>query len=297
MANNIPTFTPPAPTFTPPSNAHAGVATCHFHQNERAVAKCVKCGKQICQDCVDTYQVNDEEYDGKPLCYDCWKEMVSKNVKRLRWQKTKIIFMYIFSILGMIFGGIVGNGFVSLEPNSDELFWIPILTALVGGCLWTFIVKILKAFWHAIKNFFDGDWLFGIIEFVIEILLAVVTSIWGTIKKLFNYTKHLIKTSGFIKADANALRQMAEYMEYTRVRSQNVGVDLATLASESGELYNNTFAQTVLQNGDASAETMIRDCAMTINSHGEIVRNFDESEAVINENGEILRRFRSNRRS
>ena len=297
MANNIPTFTPPAPTFTPPANGNGNGRSCHFHQNEHAVAKCVKCGKPICQDCVDTYQVNDEEYDGKPLCYDCWKAMVSKNVRRLKWQRVKIIFMYIFTILGMLFGGIIGGGMISADVNNPGPVWVPIITTLVGGCLWTFIVKAAKAFWHAIKNLFEGEWIFGIIEFVVEIAIAIVTSVWGTIKKLFNYTKHLIKTSGFIKSDTNALRQMADYMEYTRVLSQNVGVDLATLAGESGELYNNAFAQTLLQNGETSAETLIRDCTMTINSHGEIVRGFDESETTINENGEILRRFRSNRRS
>ena len=36
-----PTFTPPAQTFTPPTRTHNG-AVCYYHQDEPAVAKCVR---------------------------------------------------------------------------------------------------------------------------------------------------------------------------------------------------------------------------------------------------------------
>lgn len=50
----IPTFTPPVPTFTPPTNnapAHNG-PVCYYHKDEPAVAKCARCGKFLCQDCL-----------------------------------------------------------------------------------------------------------------------------------------------------------------------------------------------------------------------------------------------------
>lgn len=272
MANNIPTFTPPAPTFTPPANGNGNGRSCHFHQNEPAVAKCAKCGKPLCQDCVDTYTVNNDEYAGKALCYDCCQALVAANVKELKKQRAKIIAMYIFTALGMLFGGIIGGSMVASDPSTPG--WIPVLTAFIGGCLWTFIVNCGKILVNTIKNCAKGAWLGAILWFFIDMIKAIVIAVWGTIQKLFYYTKHLIKTSGFIKSDSQALQQMADYMEYTLVRSQNVGVDLATLMNEDSQLYNNSYAQNVMANGEANAEASIRGCVTSINENGEIIRSF-----------------------
>lgn len=272
MNNNIPTFTPPAPTFTPPANGNRNGKSCHFHQNEPAVAKCAKCGKPLCQDCVDTYTVDNDEYAGKALCYDCCQALVAANVKELKKQRAKIIAMYIFTALGMIFGGIIGGSILASDPTVPG--WMPVLTAFIGGCLWTFIVNCVKIFINTIKNCFAGAWLGAIFWFVVDMIKAIVIAVWGTIQKLFYYTKHLIKTSGFIKSDSQALQQMADYMEYTLIRSQNVGVDLETLMNEDSSLQNNAFAQNVLRNGEEQAEASIRDCVTSINENGEIIRNF-----------------------
>ena len=268
--NNIPTFNPPAPTFTAPSNQGNG-QTCFFHKNEPAVAKCAKCGKPLCQDCVDTYGVNDEQYGGKPLCYDCCQEIVAQNVKQLKKHRAKIIAMYIFTALGMVFGAIIGKSIMGSEPTP---FWLPILTAFIGGCLWTFLVNCGKIFVNTLKNISNGAWLGAILWLFIDLGKAIIFAVWGTIQKLFYYTKYLIQTSGFIKSDTNALQQMADYMEYTQVRSQNVGVDLATLMKEDSQLYNNSFARNVAANGEANAAASIRGCVTSINENGEIIRNF-----------------------
>lgn len=267
MNNNIPTFTPPEPTFTPPGNSHRSGSTCHFHPNEPAVTKCAKCGKPLCHDCADTYQVNDEKYGGKPLCYDCCQELVAENVKQLKKQRLKIIAMYIFTLIGMIVGGILGSKY------GGEA-WIGLIAAFIGGCFWTFFVNLCKIIVNTFKNFAHGAIIGGIIRFFIDLLKAVVLAIWGTIQKIFYYTKHLIKTSGFIRSDSRALQEMADYMEYTIVRSQNVGVDLATLMNEDSQLYNNSYAQNVMANGEASAENSIRGCVTSINENGEIIRSF-----------------------
>ena len=82
--NDIPTFTPPVQTFTPPSDASGtrGGPSCHFHKGEPAVAKCAKCGKLLCQDCVDSYGVSGGEYAGEALCYDCCQELVAAIFER-----------------------------------------------------------------------------------------------------------------------------------------------------------------------------------------------------------------------
>ena len=235
MDNNIPTFTPPAPTFTPPVNANRNGSCCHFHQNETAVTKCARCGKPICQDCADKYTVNNEEYEGKALCYDCCSVLVAENIAELKKQKRKILFHYIFTFVGMLFGLIFGFALRSSEPTIP--WWVIIITTFVGGTLWTFIKNGFRIIWECIKALFrDGFSIVGIIFLIFGVIWgfikATVISIWGTIQKLFYYTKYLIQTSGFIKSDTTALQEMADYMEYTQVRSQNVGVDLATLMNE-----------------------------------------------------------------
>ena len=272
MDNNIPTFTPPAPTFTPPANNSGNGRSCHFHQNEPAVAKCAKCGKPLCQDCVDTYTVNNDEYAGKALCYDCCQALVADNVKQLKKQRTKIIAMYIFTAIGMLFGALFGSSMIANDPSAPGI--IPVITAFIGGCLWTFIVNTGKIIINTIRNCVKGAWLGAILWFFIDMVKAIIISVWGTIQKLFYYTKHIIKTSGFIRSDSRALQQMADYMEYTLVRSQNVGVDLATLMGEDSQLYNNSYAQNVMANGEANAEASIRGCVTSINENGEIIRSF-----------------------
>ena len=275
MNNNIPTFTPPAPTFTPPANANRGGTSCYYHRNEQAVARCASCGKPLCEDCVDTYQVNDGEYAGKALCYDCCRTLVAENVKELKKQRAKIIAMYIFTIIGMIFGAIIG---AAMLEGSDAPGILIVVAAFVGGCLWTFILNLLRIVGGAFKAMFEdfsiGTFIGCFIGAIIGFVKAVIISVVGTIRKLFTYTKHLIKTSGFIKSDSNALQQMADYMEYTVVRSQNVGVDLATLMNQNSQFANNTYAQNVAANGEANAEASIRNCVTSINENGEIIRSF-----------------------
>ena len=67
---------------------------------------------------------------------------------------------------------------------------------------------------------------------------------------------------------------MDEYMEYTLIRSQNRGVDLADLMNQDSRLYNNSYAQNVMANGEAQAEASIRNCVTSINENGEIIRSF-----------------------
>lgn len=269
--NNIPTFTPPAPTFTPPAQSHGSGSSCYFHPNEPAVARCACCGKLICEDCVDTYQVGVGEYEGEALCYDCCKEIVAQNVKELKKQRIKIIAMYIFTAIGMIIGAMVG---IAYTAGAEGTFWVPILYAFIGGCFWTFFVNCCKIILNTIRNCLNGAWLGAILWFFIDMIKAIFIAVWGTIQKLFYYTKHLIKTSGFIKSDTQALQQMDDYMEYTIVRSQNVGVDLASLMNEDSQLYNNSYAQNVMANGEAHAEASIRNCVTSINENGEIIRSF-----------------------
>ena len=79
----IPTFKAPSndiPTFTAPARAHFNGPACHYHNDEPAVGRCARCGKNLCQDCCDSYGVSSGQYAGKHLCYDCnrnwWQKML-----------------------------------------------------------------------------------------------------------------------------------------------------------------------------------------------------------------------------
>jgi len=179
--------------------------------------------------------------------------------------------MYLFTLLGMAVGGIIG----SLIGIPFPFLLIPIF---VGGCLWGFIVNFFRLVGASIKammkDFSIATFLGCIIGIIIGLFKAIYIAIVGTIKKLFYYTKHLIKTSGFIRSDSRALREMDDYMEYTLVRSQNVGVDLATLMNEDSQLFNNSYARNVMENGEEKAEATIRGYVTSINENGEIIRSF-----------------------
>ena len=70
---------------------------------------------------------------------------------------------------------------------------------------------------------------------------------------------------------------MQDYMEYTMIRNQNRGVDIATLLNQKSELADNSYAQMVQQKGEEGAEAALRDCVATINENGEIIRSFHEA--------------------
>lgn len=284
--NDMPNFTPPTPTFTPPSTPGHDGPCCHYHQNEPAVDRCARCGKYICQDCAETYTVNDDEYKGKALCYDCCKEIVADNVQTLTKNKKKIKFHFILSLVG--FGvfflyGLISSIYVGIQtgeilPSIASGLLMGFVSGCIGSMLGTFIKFYFSSLWEAIKSGFKTGGLAGFIGafigFCIAIIVGVFKCIYYAIKNTIDYIKYLKETSGFIESDTAALQQMADYMEYTLVRSRNVGVDLATLMNEDSELCNNSYAQSVVANGEEAAEANIRNVAATFNEHGEIIRSF-----------------------
>lgn len=275
MANNdIPNFTPPSPTFTPPSAPRHNGPCCHYHQNEPAVDKCARCGKYICQDCAETYTVNSDEYKGKALCYDCCKEIVADNVHELKKNKRSILVHFIATIIGMIALPVYGafTGLYAEASGMGETIGLIVAAALLGGSLWTYfkyIVLSCKAAYQKSRSIWAP-----LIGFILYAFIGMFVAIFRTVKKIITYSKYLKRTSNFIESDTAALQQMADYMEYTLVRSRNVGVDLATLMNEDSELSNNSYAQAVVANGEAAAEASLRNAAVTFNEHGEIIRSF-----------------------
>ena len=273
---NIPTFTPPTtPTFTPPQGEQYSGPVCFHHQNEPAVAKCAKCGKYICKDCAEAYGVTAGEYAGKYLCFDCCEQIVAENIAELTANKNKVKGQFILQIIGMIIGFIYGMEAGISSGDIGGGFVAGLIAACIGGVF----LSALKAFWlltwDCIKIAFSGQfgWL-TIISIIFNIIVIIFKCIWVTITQTIQYIIYLKRTAGFIESDTAALEQMRAYMEYTLVRSQNKGIDLETLMNEGSELYNNSYAQAVRENGEEAADAALRQATMMINEHGEIIRDF-----------------------
>lgn len=270
-ADAVPTFTPPTPTFEPPKDVKPQFngPACYYHKDEPAVAKCARCGKFICQDCFDNYQVSVGEYAGKALCYDCCQQIVAANVDELKKNKNKIMFQFVLSIIGMVFGLIVG-------VSGGGGFAGAIIGIAVGGVLLSALKVFFSLVWDVIKIAVSGQFgILTILSIIWNILVLIVKCLITTISNTVYYITYLKKTSGFIESDTAALQQMADYMEYTMIRNQNRGVDIETLLNQKSELADNSYAQMVQQRGEEGAEAAMRDCVATFNEHGEIIRNFN----------------------
>ncbi len=279
--NEVPTFTPPTPTFEPPkdSKPQFNGPACYYHKDEPAVAKCARCGKYICQDCFDNYGVTSGDYAGQALCYDCCQQLVSENVADLTKNKNKIKFQFIMSIIGMVIGLIGGIALgSSLDAEGAELIIWAIIGIGVGGMLLSALKCFLSLIWDVIKIAVSGN--FGFLTFlsiIWNIIKLIFQSLYYTISNTIYYIKYIKQTSGFIESDSAALKEMADYMEYTMIRNQNRGVDLETLLNQKSELADNSYAQMVQEKGEEGAEAALRECVATINENGEIIRSFHEA--------------------
>lgn len=89
---------------------HKKVTTmnCYYHQEKPAAAQCGKCGKGLCQECVDKSEYT---WDNKAVCRDCNKAIMDELLAQSQKEKTmliiKSVIILVFLILGLIiyFGG------------------------------------------------------------------------------------------------------------------------------------------------------------------------------------------------
>lgn len=285
---NIPTFTPPpAPIFTPPAQEQYNGSVCYHHPSEPAVARCARCGKYICKDCAEAYGVTAGEYAGKHLCFDCCEQIVADNIAELTKNKKKIKTQFIISIIGMCIGFLLGFiGGIASGINSGSFgegllagLLAGLIYGLIGGVFLSFIKMYLLIAWEAIKavfsNLLDPAGMIGaLIGLGIAFTVGVFKCMYYCIRNTIDYIQYLKRTDGFIEADTEALNQMRAYMEYTLVRNKNKGVDLEDLMNEGSELFNNSYAQSVRDNGEEAADAALRQATTMINERGEIIRDF-----------------------
>lgn len=284
VANNdveIPIFKAPSdeiPTFTALSKPHFNGPACHYHSDEPAVGRCARCGKSLCQDCCDSYGVSKGKYAGKYLCYDCTQKLVDENVQELQQNYATIKGQYTLCIIGCVVGAIIGIIWGASGGFAGSLIY-GILCAAIGGSANNFF----KRFISAVPGFFvsTGNLVLsiciGLFKFFCCFFIYAIMALFETIKKIIYYVNYMKRTSGFIESDTAALQQMKDYMEYTLIRNSNRGVDLETLMQEGSQLYNNSFAQMVRDQGEERAEAYMSQCVTRIAENGEIIRDFQNA--------------------
>ena len=269
-----PTFTPPAQTFTPPR--HSG-PSCYYHNDEPAVARCVRCGKNLCQDCYDSYGFTSGQYAGQALCYDCTQQIVADDMAVLAKNKGKIKVQFIVSLIGIAIGLIFG---ISIGASGG--FGSALLTGIIGAAIGGVFLSAMKVFfsmvWDVIKIAVSGQfgWL-TVLSIIWNIIVLIFKCFITTISNTIYYISYLRKTSNSIASDEAALNQMREYMEYTMVRNKNRGVDIETLLQQNSELASNSVAQMARTQSEEQIEASMRGCVTTIAENGEIIRSFRDA--------------------
>lgn len=96
--------------------------------------------------------------------------------------------------------------------------------------------------------------------------------------KFIKRSSQISQCDAIIASDSNALRELRDYFAYTQVMEEKRGrIELEKLASQGGELFNNSYARTVANRGEAAAQAGLRQSVVTISANGEIIRSFGGS--------------------
>lgn len=287
--NDIPKFTPPtgdapkagvdgkskkAPTFTPPTTSNMDPG-CYYHPEERVVGHCARCGKNLCHYCYDSFGVAGGEYAGKVLCYDCTKKLVSDNVQQLTENLNTIKFQFTLSIIGIVIGFIMGFS-EGISDGFGTALWAGIIFGCVGGVFLSALKVFLADIWEAIKMCFSGSdgWVSALIYLIVRVFIIAIQCIFQTITNTVKYITYIKRTSGIIEQDSSALQAIEDRMTYSRVMNENRGMSLADLMNEGSELYNNSYARMVQEQGEEKAEAFVSGCTTRIAENGEIIRSF-----------------------
>ena len=279
---------PPPPSTNPITNkpkprrrprTSSGVG-CYHHPSQQAVAKCRICDKGLCKDCYDVYGVSTGEYAGKALCYDCTTELVAQNVAGVEKRRKSIRFAWKAMIVGASIGFLIGLVGLFSNPMPEGLFAFLLSIGICGSLIYI-LVDILDTFIFTIISWWktrheEGSALGAVIFFMLYSAWKIAISPVVTIYRIIKFTKEIKQCDEIIASDSRTIQEMRDYFAYTQAMEENEDIDLATLASEGSELYNNSYAQNVLSKGEQAAQAQLRQGVVQIAANGEIIRSFNE---------------------
>ena len=151
-----------------------------------------------------------------------------------------------------------------------------VLCAAIGGSAGNFFRRFIAA----IPGFFvsTGNIVvsicIGLIKFIVCFFLYAIMALFETVKKILYYRNYMAQTADCLEKDSSALQCIRDRMEYSRVMNENRGMSLADLMNEGSELYNNSYARMVQEQGEEKAEAFVSSCTTQITENGEIIRSF-----------------------
>jgi|GEM_PF-2019681 len=241
---------------------------CSDHPSKQSVALCRQCGKGICQDCYDAYGVTAGDYAGTALCYECTAKEVAENVASVAAFRKRVKKERILMIVGAVIGAIL-IGPMLMGGFGHWVGWV--LGVFVGASFLTIFLSAVSAALEKNENG-ERNILGGLFVAVFLTLVSPIISIYRFVERV----RQIKQADEIIANDERALQQMRDYFEYTQIMEKSTGIDLAKLVEQDSELYGNTYAQSVLKNGEEAAQTELRQGAAQITANGEVIKNFDK---------------------
>lgn len=77
---------------------------CYYHQERAAVAQCGKCGKGLCQECINKTEYT---FDEKAMCRDCNRQTIDFLLEDDKKEKNKLIIKSAIILVCLIIGLII----------------------------------------------------------------------------------------------------------------------------------------------------------------------------------------------
>jgi hypothetical protein len=155
----------------------------------------------------------------------------------------------------MIVGAIIGGLFIGSMMAGDLGALAFVLGPFIGASLGTII-----------RMFSEH----GAIVGIISIIVAPIVTIYRFVTR----TRNMKLAEEIVAGEIETLQMMEDYMAHTQALASHKGVDLASLASQGSELYNNSYTQRVLKQGEQAAQAELRRGVVQIAENGEIIRTF-----------------------
>jgi hypothetical protein len=196
------------------------------------------------------------------FCYKCTNNSLNNEIAEckdlVKLEKGKRAWVFIFSAIGLFLGVFCASDYLHSNPNETEIGIFLIWLCLgIGGNFWAALGNCFE-FYNIGNEKGESFWSALRYAFFLAIFLLLLKSLAGPIIpiiKILEYTKNM-KTAKSNAADfAKLLGKMADYYEYAQyMEKHGADADLAKLTKQGGELFNNAYAQIVLQKGEKEAQ-------------------------------------------
>ena len=265
---------------------------CYHHPSKDAVAQCKLCKKAICKDCREMYGVTSGEYADEALCYDCTSGFVAQNVQEVDAFKKKVKGERIRMIVGASIS--VAIMLVLIVVTAEDVFHGADIGQTIG-MIFGFIIALIfiAGLGASFGTIFGPIYRFTkdsenaqiflsvlmIIAFVPIIVGLFVIGLPISLYRFFKRKKQIRQAEDIIANDTLALEQMKNYFEYTQfIEKLGSNINLSKLTDQGGELFNNTYAKTVIGKGEKEAKDELRQNVIQIAEDGEIISGFDKKK-------------------